>query len=176
MGYYTSITFEERFFMKVNKDSGQFPDPTDPLVSRAVLGTECWIWTGAYNSNGYPRYNCKVPGYRTNPYRISWMILRGPIRNSLDHLCRNPGCVNPDHLEDVTDRVNVLRSNNPCARNARKTHCINGHEFTGENTLNQKDGRRCRTCANIRGSAWHKANRRRKREEKENKYGNHQHS
>lgn len=164
MGYLTSLSFEERFFRNVNKESKTFPDRFDPLVSPKVLGSNCWEWTGSYNSNGYPRYNCKKPGMGTIPYRISWKILVGDIRHTLDHLCRNPGCVRPSHLEDVPMGVNVMRGSNPFAVNARKTHCINGHEFTKENTLVKSDGRRCRECVKVKSREWHRANRRKKRE------------
>lgn len=71
-----------------------------------------------------------------------------PVGLEIDHLCRNVLCVNPDHLEPVTPRVNTMRSENPTSLNARKTHCIHGHPFEGDNLLVSFDGRRryCRTC------------------------------
>lgn len=154
MGYYTSLTFEERFFRRVVKRSGVYPNPEDPLVDDRVRSSECWMWSGGYNSNGYPRYNCKVPGMGTIPYRISWKILVGDIEDTLDHLCRNPGCVNPEHLEDVSPKENALRSDNPPGRNARKTHCIRGHPFNGENLLIRPTGHRtCRECSRVSSAA-----------------------
>jgi hypothetical protein len=78
-----------------------------------------------------------------------WEHLVGPVPDGLelDHLCRNPGCVNPDHLEPVTHKENMLRGFNPSATNARKTHCHKGHFFDAENTYIATTGaRRCRTC------------------------------
>jgi hypothetical protein len=64
----------------------------------------------------------------------------------LDHLCRNPACVRPDHLEAVTARENTLRGIGPTAVNALKTHCVHGHEFTPENTRMKGIRRVCREC------------------------------
>ena len=54
-------------------------------------------------------------------------------RGSLDHTCRVRHCVNPHHLQDVTIRENVLRSEGVAAINAKKTHCPKGHEYSGGN-------------------------------------------
>lgn len=65
----------------------------------------------------------------------------------LDHLCRNRGCINPDHLEPVTCRENLLRGQTFQARNAAKTHCPHGHGYDEGNTRFNKDGSRaCRSC------------------------------
>lgn len=165
MGYLTSLTAEERFFRNVNRDSGIWPDESDPLVLIGRDKGPCWICSGSYNSNGYPRYNSRTTDYGTIPYRICWRYLRGEIQNQLDHLCRNPGCVNPDHLEDVTSRVNTLRSNNPTARNARKTHCSRGHEFNELNTVvDAKGHRHCRICSRLTNTEWARKKRARLKE------------
>ena len=67
---------------------------------------------------------------------------------TIDHLCRNRRCVNPEHLEPVSRGENVLRGDGHSARNARKTHCIRGHEFTVENSYYAPNGKgkRCREC------------------------------
>jgi hypothetical protein len=78
----------------------------------------------------------------------------GPIppNRQLDHLCRNPQCVNPKHLDLVSHRENVLRGIGFYAINARKTHCPQGHPYTPENTIvelypsSPKSGRRCLIC------------------------------
>jgi hypothetical protein len=67
----------------------------------------------------------------------------------IDHLCRHTWCVNPFHMEIVTVAENTMRGNGPAAKNARKTHCIRGHEFTEENTgftMGRKRQRYCKTC------------------------------
>jgi hypothetical protein len=112
--------------------------------------TPCWIWIGARSKKGYGNY--ARPGHRQGcdlAHRKAYEALVGPItEQTLDHLCCVTSCVNPAHCEPVSNRVNTLRGNNQCARNARKTHCIRGHEFTSENTIRRSDGHRtCRTCA-----------------------------
>lgn len=171
MGYLTSITPEDRFFQKVDRVGGGYPDFEDPLVRLEPGCPPCWIWTGTYNANGYPRYNLKSLSLGTIPYRIAWQILVGPISPGahLDHLCRRPGCVNPDHLEPVTPKENALRSGNPAARNARKTRCSRGHLFTAENTLlDAKGHRRCRVCSRKTNTNWARKKRAKLKEEKQN--------
>lgn len=85
-------------------------------------------------------------------WRTRWYYeqVRGPIPAGLhlDHLCRNTMCVNPDHLEPVTQRVNTLRGIGVAAVHAKKTHCINGHPFSGDNLVYRSNGRwrDCREC------------------------------
>jgi len=75
----------------------------------------------------------------------------GPIPDGkqLDHLCRNHACVNPSHLEVVSGRENVVRGIGPTAKNAKKTHCVNGHALTPENLYRHSPagGRKCKACA-----------------------------
>lgn len=88
-------------------------------------------------------------------HRVAYEATVGPIPKGLqvDHLCRNRLCVNPSHLEAVTPAENKRRGFSPPAINARKTHCIHGHELAGANVYYRKDrpGRRqCRECERIR--------------------------
>lgn len=81
---------------------------------------------------------------------MSYELTKGPVPEGLilDHLCRNPSCINPDHLEPVTYQVNVLRGIGPCAINATKTHCPQGHAYAGRNLfVNLKGERICRKCS-----------------------------
>lgn len=139
-------------------------DPTVHLPSRSAderfwekvdvghpLG--CWLWTGASGQWGYGRFNKGSRTY-TASHRYAYEVLIGPIPDglTLDHLCRNPPCVNPDHLEPVTQRENSLRSESRHAKNARKTRCKRGHPFTSENTYVPPGGRgrNCRECKRLR--------------------------
>jgi hypothetical protein len=109
----------------------------------------CWLWKGYVGKRGYAVYTKLIDGKRPIAHRYVYEALIGPIPEgmTLDHLCGHPSCVNPEHLEPVTLRENVLRgTKNPTALNARKTHCKYGHEFTDENTWIYRGYRHCREC------------------------------
>ena len=115
----------------------------------------CVEWTGALTNGGYGGFGGN--GWKVTAHRWAYERWVGPVPDGhdLDHLCRNRRCVNVAHLEPVTHKVNVLRGTSPSAAHARKTHCINGHEFTPENTYNRPDKpwtRACRACLNRRAS------------------------
>jgi hypothetical protein len=110
----------------------------------------CWEWQANVGLDGYGRWYGNARKYETRQaHRISYMAFVGLIPDGMqiDHLCRNRKCVNPMHLEAVTQRVNILRGEGFSARNARKTHCTKGHPFTEGNLyLVRGKFRRCRTC------------------------------
>jgi HNH endonuclease len=110
----------------------------------------CWIWQG--NAVGSPlKYGAFwFDGRDVKAHRWSYEHFVGPIPAglTLDHLCRVPLCVNPEHLEPVPLRENILRGNGAAARAARRTHCDKGHPYDEANTyVAPGSGRRvCRTC------------------------------
>jgi hypothetical protein len=115
----------------------------------------CWEWTGYRHAvNGYGISRMYGEGYA---HRVAYRLAKGPIAKgmTIDHLCRNRGCVNPAHLEAVSQRINILRSPiQVAAINARKTECIHGHPFTDDNTYaRDRGGRACKTCARERAAA-----------------------
>lgn len=118
---------------------------------------ECWEWTGAKTTKGYGHFTHKRGG-RAHRYSYEYYVGKIPKNLTIDHLCKNKICVNPKHLEAVTMKENVLRSNGVTAMNARKTHCLHGHEFTEENTHYRKVGksvqRLCRECCRQRNRIW----------------------
>jgi hypothetical protein len=133
-----------KFWPKVNKD-GPIP------AARPDLGP-CWLWLAATNgSNGYGIFRGgqgrdKFGSKRwILAHRFAYEILAGPIPQGLhiDHLCFNRLCVNPKHMETVTQRVNTLRSDGPSARQARRNTCIRGHEF---DVVDKAGKRRCSVC------------------------------
>jgi IS5 family transposase len=135
---------------------GPVPVPVlDRFVDKILLDDECWEWTGG-KTLGYGTF-WVAKGTRVKAHRFAYEWLVGPVPEglSLDHLCRNRGCVNPAHLEPVTHRENVLRGEGRSAVNARKTHCKNGHPYSGDNVLivSRGDGstfRKCRQCESER--------------------------
>lgn len=108
---------------------------------------KCWEWTSV-KTNGYGRFRYQGKMVRAHRYIYEQLIGAIPSGKTLDHLCRNPSCVNPKHLEPVSIKINTLRGNSPPAKNARKTHCKWGHEFSGKNLYIPPSGnsRYCRTC------------------------------
>jgi hypothetical protein len=136
------MTLEEYFWSKVD--------------GRGDAG--CWNWSGPLNAYGYGviRRVCGLDRGQM-AHRFAYELLRDPIPEglTLDHLCRNRACVNPGHLEPVTNKENILRGIAPPAINAAKTHCIHGHPFTEDNTYREPknpDGRVCRACIRERSA------------------------
>ena len=108
------------------------------------------MWQRA-TRNGYGVIRGRVPDNEKLylVHRLTYELIRGPIPEGLqiDHLCRVRACVNPNHMELVTQSENIRRGMAPSAINARKTHCYKGHPFSEENTyVSPKGERYCRTC------------------------------
>lgn len=126
-------TVDIRFWEKVDKRG---PD-------------ECWLWTAARGPGGYGFFT-RGRGHSPLVHRFAYELLVGPIPEGLtiDHLCRTKLCVNPAHLEPVSNAENVRRANRG------KSHCKYGHPFDDENTLIYLGNRVCRTCTRRRRAEW----------------------
>jgi hypothetical protein len=118
----------------------------ESVVQRSTgYETPCLLWQGPKDEDGYGRLH--LNGKRSRAHRTAYEDANGQIPEGLvlDHLCRIRHCVNPDHLEPVTNGENVHRAG--AARRAAITHCPKGHEYTPENSYFCRRGTRsCRSC------------------------------
>lgn len=119
----------------------------------------CWLWTGHVNNRGYGRIGV---GFDVKyAHRVSYELSKGRIPDGLqlDHLCRVRRCINPQHLEPVTNRENGYRGESVCSKNKRKTHCPQGHPYDLSNTYVRPSGHReCRMCIKKRCSMYYYKN------------------
>ena len=130
-GAWKKLTAEERFWARVEEEA-----------------SGCWRWTGAKTGRGYGVIT--PSGKRLDmAHRFAYKLLVGPIAPGLtiDHLCRNQLCVNPAHLEPVTQAENTARGTSPSAVIHRSGFCKNGHPLTPENR--DAGHRRCKICNSI---------------------------
>lgn len=137
-----ALTKAERFWRRVD-----FAGPTPE--ARPELGP-CWLWRLSGHGAGYGQ-TFLFPKVATGAHRVAWHLSGYPLipGMELDHLCRNPGCLRPTHLEQVTKLENMLRGNGWSGRNARKTECPKGHPYDTANAIiNDRGHRKCRRCAN----------------------------
>lgn len=120
------------------------------FMSRIRIGkkSECWNWKAGKISTGYGAF-C-LNGVQVLSHRLSYVVFNGPILGSLEihHKCENRGCCNPDHLQAVTHRENLILGPTFARVNSRKNYCPVGHPLSGENLVKAKPHRECRKCHN----------------------------
>jgi hypothetical protein len=143
----------------------QRPSVTELLLNNfEVTDSGCWLWTGTIEYNSYGRLH--LANGQKLVHILSFEIFKGKIGQGLiiDHTCHNQDeqckggwfcihrrCINPDHLDAVTQKQNICNGKGLCANNARKTMCDSGHVFDLFNTYIAKNGsRHCRECWRIK--------------------------
>ena len=117
----------------------------------------CWLWTGAKSSAGYGQISDRGRALYAHRLAYEWLVTPIPEGLVIDHLCRVRHCVNPDHLEPVTQAENVRRGETGAASSARaklQADCKHGHPFSGDNLHIYKGRRVCRTCQSM---AWRRS-------------------
>lgn len=124
-------SIDERF------DSNVIPEPM----------SGCFLWIGGVFNTGYGQFCTSAKTWRA--HRFAYVRARGPIPEGLvlDHLCRNKLCVNPLHLEAVTNRVNTIRGIGPASARANRPRCVRGHDY---DRITKKGARKCSTCEGAR--------------------------
>jgi hypothetical protein len=113
--------------------------PIDRFMSKVDKTDSCWIYTGQID-NGYGRFWYKGKGILAHRWIYEYLFSPIPPKMQIDHLCRNRSCVNPQHLEVVSNTEQQKR------KSLAQTHCKNGHEFTEENIYLYKNKRNCIMC------------------------------
>ena len=129
----------------------------------------CLLWTGPVGRGGYGRMKLDN-GKTIAAHRFVLEYVKGePIPDGMegghvchdkavaegtcagagDEGCRHRRCCNPDHLEVQTKSQNVMAQDHA---ERKVTHCPRGHEYTDENTIRTKNGKRkCRQCRKEQG-------------------------
>lgn len=129
-------------FVQVNDKS---PKAKSNPIGYVIQANGCWDWVGA-KTLGYGTLSIASKTYLAHRVFYSQKFGAIPTNQEIDHLCRNPSCVNPGHLEAVTHQENVIRGNSPGAIAVRTNLCKRGHLFDEVRTKHERTGRKCRQC------------------------------
>lgn len=153
---------QKRIVGRVDLPSGKSVPRSTVLRLESVRrgAGECWEWDGAKNERGYGRTLVRRADGGTSStlvHRVAYELARGAIAEgmTIDHICRTRACVNPAHMEVVTQGENTMRGTSPSAVNARRLLCLHGHPLAGRNLLVTKKGNRaCRECLRVYRREW----------------------
>lgn len=116
------------------------------------LSGHCHVFRGSTSNSGYGQFQREGKYFKVHRYIYEKEVGEIPKGMVIDHMCRNRGCCNPDHLRVVTYKVNVTENivGASWQIQAAKTHCPHGHEYSPENTVRRNSRRHCRECHRIR--------------------------
>lgn len=114
------------------------------FIAKIEVTGFCWNWTAGTCEKGYGTFRLNGKMKKAHRVAYEWLVGDIPPGLVLDHLCRNTSCVNPDHLEPVTNQTNVHRGFGPAARALRRAVCDKcGHDNF---EIRENGARRCRIC------------------------------
>lgn len=134
----------------------QFNANSNHPVGYIICESGCWEWVGSLKKRLYGGLWHPTEKRMVYAHIYFYQQKHGPIPEGLelDHLCRNPTCVNPDHLEPVTHAENMRRGSGWAGQKVRQTHCKRGHPLEPGNLLppdpsnpQHAHHRRCLICA-----------------------------
>lgn len=127
------------------------------FYDRTQMSQDCWQWTGHVMNAGYGSFATSKGTTLSHRWSYEHFIDEIPPKVTVDHLCRNKLCVNPDHMELVTRTENIKRAGltGIAKREAKKTHCPKGHSYLEHGVVykngyteygTEKFARRCTVC------------------------------
>lgn len=156
--HYTQLHRNNHVGLKLGTVEERFLNRFCILPEYRYKDSYCWVWNHSKLNNGYGIIS--LNGKRILAHRYSYEYFKNKLPKfvnkglEIDHLCHNRLCVNPDHLELVEHKINVLRGNAKYNNYQKtKTHCPKGHVYDENNTWVNKLGHRfCRECHKIRES------------------------
>ena len=136
------------------------------------VSTGCWLWYGYVSKTGYGTVGFETKYWRV--HRLSYKMLKSSLDPTkvIDHLCKTRNCINPSHLEQVTQGENARRGDHTNkgthpntgkatgALNKAKTHCPKNHPYKGTNLIisNRTGARSCRICQTKAKAEWYQKN------------------
>lgn len=127
---------------------------------------ECWLWTAGKTTDGYGAWRYPVNGKQKflRAHRFAWLLKNGALEvgKELNHLCRIKLCIRPEHLEEITHKEHMWRTEGSFAdRWGNREACEQGHPYTEDNLVAwaiKRGWRKCKTCAKAKYDDWRKAN------------------
>lgn len=148
--------------IRLRGSRGPLPNPHERFARKWTPepNTGCWLWAGGTDSFGYGFFR---HAGEVTAHRVSYTLHIAPIPKGLHvlHKCDVPECVNPAHLflgTQIDNMKDCARKGRTQRANAAKTHCPQGHPYSGENLKVRPDGRECRACARIKSNRYRRKN------------------
>lgn len=152
--------------MDSTQDASNFRNPErwnsvpvpERVAERAISNVDkqadgCWISRYSTASHGYSQIGWQDSRKRhvVLGHRAAWVSVHGqvPMGMTIDHLCKQRRCVNPDHLRLLPNYENARRTG---GRDWPMGYCANGHDSTHLHRVTRSANASgfaviCRTCS-----------------------------